>query len=431
MTFQFDVESIRRQFPACQRIHNGIPVAYLDGPGGSQVPTRVGNKILDYLFYHNANEHGYFDASRETDMLYDEAREVVADFFGCEAGEVAFGYASSQNNFNLAFALARDFKPGDEIVITDIDHRCNRSPWLALEERGMVVKSVAVNKETQQIDLDDLKAKLSPKTKVAAFNWASNALGTISDVKTMCAMAHEVGAITVVDAVHYAAHCPIDVKDIDTDVLVCSAYKFFGPHLGVIYIRKDLLDKVEFYNVQTEDLLTGIRKFHFGTPPFELICGTAEAVKFIASVGQEYSEYFNEELERLQGRRRDVVAGMLAIEEYEAPLARQLRTELRKLPGVTVYGPKEGEPRTSTVVFTIEGKEPADVCKVLGDNGIYTWDGDFYAVEIVNDVLGLKDAGGLIRIGLAPYNTVQDVERTIDLITKIVKSEENPALADA
>jgi len=419
MIFKFDVDSIRKQFPACQRIHNGLPVAYLDGPAGSQVPARVGNKITDYLFHHNANEHCQFDTSRESDRLYDEAREVFADFFGCEAGEVAFGHASTQNNFNLAFAIGRDLKPGDEIIITDMDHRCNRSPWLALRERGIIVKSILVDKKTQQIDLEDLKAKLSPKTKVAAFNWAANALGTISDVKTMCAMAHEVGAITVVDAVHYAAHCPIDVKLIDTDILICSAYKFFGPHLGVIYIRKEILKKIEFYNAQTEDL-TGIRKFQFGTPPFELICGAAEAVKFIASIGEEYSEYFTAELEGLEGRRRDIVAGYLAIGKYEEPMAAYLRAELRKLPGITVYGPAEGQPRTPTVVFTIDGKRPIDVCKILGDQGIYTWDGDFYAVEVVNDTLGLKDAGGLIRIGIAPYVTMQDIERTIKAIQEIV-----------
>lgn len=419
MIFKFDVDSIRKQFPACQRIHNGVPVAYLDGPAGSQVPARVGNKITDYLFYHNANEHGQFDSSRESDRLYDEAREVFADFFGCEAGEVAFGHASTQNNFNLAFAIGRDLKPGDEIIITDMDHRCNRSPWLALRERGIIVKSVLVDKKTQQIDLEDLKTKLSPKTKVAAFNWAANALGTISDVKAMCAMAHEVGAITVVDAVHYAAHCPIDVKLIDTDILICSAYKFFGPHLGVIYLKKKVLDKIEFYNVQTEDL-KGIRKFQFGTPPIELFCGAAEAVKFIASIGKEYSEYFTAELEGLEGRRRDIVAGYLAIGKYEEPIASHLRAELRKLPGITVYGPAEGQPRTPTVVFTMDGKRPTDVCKILGDQGIYTWDGDFYAVEVVNDTLGLKDVGGLIRIGIAPYVTSQDIERTIKAIQEIV-----------
>jgi selenocysteine lyase/cysteine desulfurase len=268
--------------------------------------------------------------------------------------------------------------------------------------------------------MEDLKKKLSKKTKVAAFNWASNALGTISDVKTMCAMAHEVGAVTVVDAVHYAAHNPIDVRDIDADVLVCSGYKFFGPHLGVIYIRKALLDKLEFYNVGTDDL-TGIRKFHFGTPPFELICGVAEAVEFIASIGEQYAEYFEDQLKGLSGRRRNVVAGMLAIEEYEAPIAAYMRESLREMPGVTVYGPAEGQPRTSTIVFTMEGKKPCDICEVLGDNGINAWDGDFYAVEIVNDVMGLKDAGGLVRLGLAPYNTIEDAERTIKVIGEIAR----------
>lgn len=420
MIFKFDVDSVRRQFPALQRIHNGVPVAYLDAPAGTQVPARVVNMIADYMFYHNANEHGQFDSSRESDRLVGEAGEVLADFLGCEAGEVAFGYSSTQNNFNLAFAIGRDLRPGDEVIITDMDHRCNRSPWLALKERGIIVKSILVDKKTQQIDLEDLKAKLSPKTKVAAFNWASNALGTISDVRTMCAMAHEVGAITVVDAVHYAAHRPIDVKSIDTDILICSAYKFFGPHLGVIYLKKEILKKIQFYNVQTEDLMEGIKKFHFGCAPLELICGAAEAVRFIASIGEEYSEHFTAELEGLAGRRRDVVAGMLAIEQYETPIASYLRTELRRLPRITVYGPAEGQPRTSTVVFTIDGKRPADVCAILGDRGIYTWYGNFYAVELVDDTLGLKEAGGLVRIGLAAYTTMQDIERTLKVVQEVV-----------
>jgi cysteine desulfurase family protein (TIGR01976 family) len=422
MTFIYDVNEIRKDFPACERTKNGVPVAYLDAPGGSQVPRVVTDAITDYLLNHNANEEALFDVSRETEKMYEEAREACADFLGCKPGELAFGYASTQNNFNLAFALIKQLKAGDEIIITDIDHRCNRSPWLALEDFGCVVKSVRVDPETQQVDLDDLKAKLSSKTKLAAFNWASNALGTVSDVKTMCKMAHGVGAITVVDAVHYAAHFPIDVKDIDTDVLVCSAYKFFGPHLGLMYIREALLDTLDFYNVQTEDL-TGIRKTHMGTPPFELCCGAAAAVNWVASVGQKYAPCFEDELKDLTGRRRNMVAGMHAFALYEEPLATKMRNALRQMPGVRVYGPAEGQQRTSTIIFTIENHLPADICNELGEQGINTWDGNFYAVEVVDVVLGLGDQGGLVRIGLAAYNTEQDIDRTIEAIRVIAERQ--------
>jgi len=419
MKFEFDVDWIRQQFPACQRQLNGVPVAFLDGPGGTQVPQVVADRISEYYLHHNANEGGSFATSQETGEIYSQSREIIADFLGCSSNEVIFGYSSTANTFALAFALMKGFVPGDEIVITDIDHRCNRAPWLALERFGVVVKSVRVDPETQQIDMADFESKLTPKTKVAAFNWASNALGTVSDVKTMCALAHKVGAITVVDAVHYSAHFPIDVKEIDTDVLIVSAYKFFGPHLGVMYVRESLIDQLEPYNVQTKDLQQGRRKFHQGTPPFGFIAGTAAAVEFIATIGEKHASFFAEELAGLSGRRRNIVAGMLAIDHHEEPLARLLRDEIRSIPGATLYGPKEGEPRTSTIVFTIAGKNSAEVSQALGELGINTWDGNFYAVEVVNKVLGLEETGGLVRIGLAPYTTQQDILRTIAAIKQI------------
>ena len=416
MSFIFDVDAIRKDFPACERIKNGKSVAYLDGPGGTQVPRSVAEKVTAYMLYHNANEHGVYDTSCETDRLVSEARGLCADFLNAKPSEVAFGHSSTKNNFDLAFAIGRELTQGDEILITDIDHVSNRAPWLSLAERGVIVKSVSIDLEKHQIDMQDFKSKLSARTKVAAFNWASNALGTVSDVKLMCALAHEYGAITVVDAVHYAAHFPMDVKEIDTDVLFCSAYKFFGPHIGVIYIRQELIDRLQIYNVGADDVSEGISKFQFGTPPFELICGAGEAVKYIADVGEKYAPQFEKELEGSSGRRRNIVAGILAFDQYEEPLAKYMREEFRKLPGVTVYGPAEGEPRTSTIIITIEGKRPADVCRILNDNGVFAWDGDFYAIHLVNEVLGLKDKGGLIRFGLAPYITKEEVERAVEVI---------------
>jgi selenocysteine lyase/cysteine desulfurase len=236
----------------------------------------------------------------------------------------------------------------------------------------------------------------------------------------MCAIAHEHGAITVVDAVHYSAHFPTDVKEIGTDVLLCSAYKFFGPHMGVIYIKEELVDRLQFYNVGADGITQGISKFQFGTPPFETICGVGEAVRYIERIGNNYAAHFEKELEGLSGARRGIVSGFMAIDHHEEPLARFMREEFRRLPGVTVYGPAEGEPRSPTVVITVDGKHPADICRTLNDNGIYAWDGDFYATVVVNEVLGLKDKGGLVRFGLAPYNTKEDVERAVSVIAGIV-----------
>jgi selenocysteine lyase/cysteine desulfurase len=235
----------------------------------------------------------------------------------------------------------------------------------------------------------------------------------------MCALAHKYGAITVVDAVHYAAHFPIDVKEIDCDVLLCSAYKFFGPHLALIYIKEELVDRLEFYNVGAYDILHGISKFQFGTPPFELICGTGAAIEYIAEVGDKYAGCFEKELSGLTGRRRSIVAGLTAFDHHEEPLAKYMREEFRKLSGVTVYGPPEGEPRTSTVIITVDGKHANEVCRALNDSGVYAWDGNFYAPVIVNEVLGLEDKGGLVRFGLAPYNTKEDVERAVEVVRSL------------
>lgn len=419
MDFNYDVNYVRAQFPSMSMKINGKNIAFLDGPGGSQVPKRVGDKIMDYLYYHNANEHGVFKASKETEALVAEAREALADFFGCSPNEVAFGASTTANNFMLAHAMRRDLQAGDEVIVTDIDHVSNRSPWMHLQEIGAVVKSVKVNPDTCQLDFEDYKSKLSPKTKIVALNYASNAVGTVTDVKKYIELAHKVGAITVVDAVHYAAHHPIDVKEIDTDILVCSAYKFFGPHIGVVYIRKELFDKIKTIKVDADDILESPVKFQTGTPNFEHICGAGEAVNFIADIGEKFGAAFEDKTSHLSGRRKQVVKGMLAIDAYEENLAYRLRKELRQIPGVTVYGPAEGEKRTTTVSFTVKGKNSNEVARALANEGISTWDGDFYAITLVNDVLGLGNQGGLLRIGFAPYNVMEDVDRVLEVVKSL------------
>ncbi len=415
--FKFNLDYVREQFPALSKTVNGFPAAFLDGPGGTQVPRSVVEKINEYLYYTNANHGGVFLTSVQSDASYLAARQALADFLGCEAREVAFGASSSTNNFMLAFGLLRSIlKPGDEIIITEIDHEGNRSPWRTLEDFGIVIKNIRLNPETYVLDLDDYKSKLSSKTKVVAVNWASNATGTISDVKTIIKMAHEVGAVTVVDAVHYALHRPIDVRDIDTDFLICSAYKFFGPHLGVLYAKASVGEKIKTVRVMADDNTEIPWKFETGTPAMELAAGAAAAVDFIAGIGEKHEQFFTHELGSLSGRRRLVVAGIMALEAYEEPLAEKLRDGLAAIDGVKVYSPAKDVPKTSTVSFTVAGANANDVARYLAEKGLFVWDGDFYAIHIVNEVLKLQDQGGLVRIGLAPYNTEEEIDRTIKAV---------------
>lgn len=421
--FKFDIDYVREQFPCLCKTVNGYPAAFLDGPGGTQVPRRVVDAICEYLFYHNANAHGCFVTSIETMDLVDAARETMAAFFNCSADEVVFGESSTTNNFKVVLAIARDLQEGDEVLITDIDHESNRSPLRSIAERGIVVKSARVDLDTYTLDVDDFLSKLSDKTKVVAINWAANANGSITDVKSLVEQAHKVGAVTIIDGVHYAAHKPIDVKEIGMDFLVTSAYKYFGPHMGVMYAKRDALAKLRTYRVLSDDNTEPPVKIEMGTPNFEHICGCAAAVDFIADIGRRHAEYFPGDLAGLEGKRRDVVAGMLAIDAYEEPLAEKLRIELGKIEGLRLRTSPEGYPKTSTVSFTIDGVNAHDIAVYLAERGLFVWDGDFYAIEITNHVLKLGDQGGLLRIGLAPYNTPEEIDRTIKAVQDFVKEK--------
>jgi len=397
-----------------------MPAAFLDGPGGTQLPVRVVDKICDYLYYRNANIHGVFKTSVESDRLTWEAREKVADFLNCEPNEVIFGENSTTNNMKLSYALARTIEPGDEVLITEIDHEGNRSPWRILEDFGAVIKNVKINTDDITVDFEDFKSKLSPKTKLLAINWAANSCGTITDVAKFIDEAHKVGAITVVDAVHYAPHRCIDVKEIDTDVLVCSAYKFFGPHFGIMYCRKEVGDKIKSVRVIADDNTEMPNKFETGTMAMELTAGTAEAVEFIADIGDRHMQYFDSMFSGVSGRRKSIMAGMRAIELYEESLAVQLRDKLGAMPGLKIFGPKDPEWRTSTVSFTIEGMNANDIAKEFADRGIFVWDGEFYAIETIFNVLKLEPVGGLLRIGLAPYNIQSEIDRIIECVSDII-----------
>lgn len=419
---QFDVAWVRAQFPALARTINGHPVAYLDGPGGTQTPQRVLDAVREYLVDHNSNTHGFFATTEETDRIVLEARAAMADMFGCDPAEVSFGANMTTLCFMLAQSLAHSLSPGDQVLITEIDHEGNRGPWLRLAERGVLVREVPVHTSTCTLDLDALERMAHEgRTKVIAVNYASNAVGTISDVRRVAEIARRVGALSVVDAVHYALHGPIDVREIGCDVLLCSAYKFFGPHIGVMYVRREAAEHIDSLRLRTQEPVPP-DKFETGTLNHEGIAGTAAAVDFIAEMGRRNLALVESELPGdLGGRRREIVAGMLANEAYEQPLARYLTAELAGTAGVTLHGPPAGHPRTSTVSFTIQGYTAMEVARTLGERGLFVWDGHFYAVRLV-ERLGLIESGGLVRVGLCPYTTREELDRLLDAVRGLAKA---------
>jgi cysteine desulfurase family protein (TIGR01976 family) len=419
----YDVDYIRKQFPALSLTVNGHEAAYFDGPGGTQVPQRVIDAVVDYLIRCNANAGGSFLTSRNSDLVITGAREALADFLGSEPEEVAFGQNTTTMMYQLALALGREPGSRREIIITEIDHESNRGPWLALEERGFKIREVKVNTDTCTIDMDDYQNKLSEKTLVAAFNYASNGVGTVSNVREMISLAHTAGALAVVDSVHYALHGPLDVKALDADFLLCSAYKFFGPHIGVFYGKKDLFAKLPTYRLRVQSEKIPFR-IETGTLNHEGIAGAGEAVEFIADIGNRFGDLgpgsYAASGEKWSDRRRRVVAGMEAMELYEQPLAEKLIAALSQIDKVNIYGPPPGHPRTSTVSFTVEGVPSDQVAAALGEKGLFVWDGHFYAACLV-EKLGLTENGGLVRVGLSPYNTGEEIDRLIEETVKIAK----------
>jgi len=398
---------VRKAFPAMTRKVNGFPAAYLDGPGGYQVPQTVIDAVEDYLINSNANVEGAYETSRKTDRMLEDAREVFADFFNCNADEVSFGANMTTLNFALSQALVREMKPGEKVLITEIDHEGNRGPWEQLRDRGIIVEEVAFDTKNCVLDFEDLKRRLTPGTKLVAVNYASNAVGTISDVKTVVEMAHAVGALTMVDAVHFAAHRPIDVQEIGTDFLLCSVYKFFGPHIGVLYAKKEVMAKLRTLRLRPQKDYPPY-KIETGTLHQEGIAGSIAAVEFIAAVGEKYGK----RIDGAASRREKIVAGLDAFGVYEEELTQYLVDALKGIEGIRIYGPPAGHPRTSTVSFTYDGFTPFEVADFLGEKGLFVWHGDFYATRLV-ERLGLMEKGGLVRIGIAPYNTKEEIDRLL------------------
>ncbi|MFW6041174.1 MAG: cysteine desulfurase-like protein [Thermoplasmatota archaeon] len=409
-------DQVRSQFPCLKNKVNGNPIAYLDGPGGYQVPERVLEAVQDYLQNYNANIHGQFKTSQKTDEMLLNTKKAFADFFNCSWDEVVFGANMTTLNFMLAQALKKEIQPQEKILITQLDHAGNRAPWLELENEGIEVEEVKVDKETLTLDMDDFHSKLDNRTKLVAVTYASNAVGTVPDVKKIIKAAHDVGALTVVDAVHYSAHFPIDIKDIDADFLLCSAYKFFGPHIGIMYAKKEIASKLDTLKVRPQQNNPPY-KFETGTLNHEGIAGAKEAIEFVADIGKKYSKDVDfEPPTECSERRKNILAGLAVFEEYETMLTDRLIEGLSKVSEINLYRPNAKA--TSTVSFTHDKYSPEEIASYLGKKGIFVWDGDFYATRLI-EILGLQEKGGVVRIGVSPYNTKEDIDRTIEALSNI------------
>jgi cysteine desulfurase family protein (TIGR01976 family) len=399
------LDHIRSQFPALRRTHRGFPVAYFDGPGGTQVPQSVVDAMSDYLCNHNANTHWNYPTSTETDQILQQSRLALADFLGGVPEEIAYGANATSLAFHVSRALARQFSAGDEIVVTELDHHANVGPWQALaKERDCTLRVVKMIKSNGTLDWNDFQQKITSKTKLVAVGAASNALGTITDVRQAAALAHDVGAHVFVDAVHFAPHHLVNVRAMDCDFLVCSAYKFYGPHVGALWCRAGLLQALPFAKVQPSPN-TGPERAETGTLNHEGIAGAAAAVDFLASLSKGPS------------RRKQLASTMNTIHERCAELTRQMWDGLEQVEGVTLYGPKPDAPRTSTVAFTVAGMASGEVARRLAELGVFVSHGNFYAATVI-ERLGLG-AEGLVRAGCACYTTADEVSRLVDGVKQL------------
>src|SRR5271165_6530825 len=402
-----DIAWVRAQFPSLQLHVNGQAAAFLDGPAGTQVPTQVMHAIQTYLMNSLANTGGAFVTSRRTDETIANSRQAMADFFHCEREEVVFGQNMTTITFAISRAIGRELKPGDEILLTTLDHDANFSPWKALEEKGVVIRQVDIREEDCTLDLEDLKRKLNAKTKLVAVGYASNAVGSINPVGEIVQWAHAVGALTYIDAVHYAPHGLIDVKALDTDFLVCSPYKFFGPHMGTLYGKREHLQRLRPYKVRpcTEQIPD---RWESGTQIHELIAGIGAAVEYLAELGRRSVPETLTRREALAAAYRTTVA-------YETRLVSRLIEGLQAIPGVRIYGitePRRFKERCSTLSLRIGEHQPTAIATFLGERGLFTWDGNYYALNL-SERLGVESLGGMLRLGLVHYNTIEEVERLL------------------
>src|SRR5579859_3267260 len=402
-----DIAWVREQFPSLREQAGGAPAAFLDGPAGTQVPRQVMDAITNYLTHANANTYGMFATSRRKNEMILAARAAMADFLNCAAEEVVFGQNMTTITLGLARAIGRELKAGDEIVVTTLDHDANVGPWRALEEKGVVVRQADIRETDCTLDLEDLRKKISSKTKLVAVGYASNMVGTINPVAEITKMAHAAGALMFIDAVHYAPHGLIDVKALDCDFLACSPYKFFGPHMGTLYGKKEHLERFKPYKVRPATNVSP-ECWETGTQVQELIAGIGAAIEYIAELGRRCDA-------TAKTRREALAAAYATTVPYERALLTRLMDGLENLPGIRIFGITErarfGE-RCATVSFRIGEQNPTEIATFLGERGIFTWDGNFYAINL-SERLGVEQKGGVLRVGLVHYNTAEEVDRLL------------------
>jgi cysteine desulfurase family protein (TIGR01976 family) len=416
-----NLPQIRTQFPALQR-----EVVYFDNPGGTQVARQVIERVTEYYTRHNANHGGLFATSIESDFVLEEARQATANFLNASRREeIVFGPNMTSLTFQVSRALGRRLQPGDEIVVTRLDHDANITPWTMLaEDRGCSVRWIDFDAGDGTLDLKDLEQALEHRPKLVAVGFASNALGTINPVEWITHAAHKAGALVYIDAVQYAPHGPIDVQALDCDFLVCSAYKFFGPHLGVLYGKYNLLDELTAYKVRPAPA-DPPGKFETGTQNHEGIAGTLGALEYLAWIGETFGSHYAEKFNgRYQGQALLLKQALAAIRAYEFEVSRTLLDVLEETPGLTLYGLSEErrlEERVPTFAFRLQGQHPAEVAQKLGEAGFNVWNGNYYALA-VTERLGVEESGGMVRVGPVHYNTLEEIERFGKALRKIATS---------
>ncbi|MGA8436901.1 MAG: cysteine desulfurase-like protein [Candidatus Sulfotelmatobacter sp.] len=413
-----DLTHVRAQFPSLAQTVNGHPAVFLDGPGGTQIPQRVIDAIANYLGRDNANTGGAYATSRRTDAMLADARAAMADFLHCAADEIVFGPNMTTLTFAMSRAIGRDLAPGDEILVTRLDHDANVSPWLALEEKGVTIRWAEIHKEDCTLDLADLASKINQHTKLVAVGYASNAVGTINPVKEVVRLAHAAGALAYVDAVHYGPHGLIDVAALDCDFLVCSTYKFFGPHMGVLFGKRKHLRRLRPYKVRP--LTDAVpNRWEWGTLNHECIAGIAACVDYLADLGRRSRP-------DSPTRRAAIVAAFEAIHRHERRLMERLIAGISEIPQLKIYGitdPSCFDWRCPTLAVRVvdqnENQTPLALATKLGDRGFFTWDGNYYALNLTEE-LELEKSGGFLRIGLVHYNSKEEVDRLLAALREII-----------
>ncbi len=417
-----DLSRYRADFPALTMKQDDRPLVFFDNPGGTQVSLAVAEAMQRYLLTANANVHGPFLTSRRTDVVLEEAHAAMADLLNASGpDEIVFGQNMTSLTFAFARSLGREMGAGDEIVVTTLDHDANIAPWLALQERGVVVRCADIDPADCTLDYANLHGLINERTKLVAVGLASNAVGTINDVRQVVRMAREVGALVYVDAVQAVPHFPVDVQALGCDFLACSAYKFFGPHQGIVWGKREHLERLTAYKVRpaSNELPS---KWETGTQSHEGQAGTLAAVNYLASVGRDHMEHYQDELKLLDGRRAELRAAMLAIRDYEQTLSRHFLAGMQTVPELTLYGiadPQRVAERVPTFAVTVPTWTPQQLSAALAERGFATWAGHYYALALV-ERLGRLEGGGMLRIGCAHYNTAAELDDLFAALQEIV-----------